>query len=80
MVGPDPLTFRHWFQPGHFSGAGPAVLFLGSRGSSERSEREIFFIEGETPDHLTGASVSQPQRLSRFVADERAERAKKNFF
>ena len=53
------------------------VLFFRIEGSSERSEREIFFLEGEMPDHLIGAAVSQPQQLSCFVAvSERSERKK----
>jgi hypothetical protein len=56
------------------------VLFFRIKGSSERSEREIFFLEGETPDHLIGAAAPQPQQLSCFVAmSERSER-KKFFF
>jgi hypothetical protein len=75
MVGPDPLTFRPCVQPGHPSVAGPVVLLFRIRLSSERSEREIFFFEGETPNHLIGAAAPQPQQLSCLVAmSERSER------
>jgi hypothetical protein len=61
----------------------PLFRFVGSvfwfHGFERAKRARNFFIEGETPDHLTGASVSQPQRLPRFVAmSERSER--KNFF